>query len=118
LLLMLWAGVILFSSTDIAGSWANASFQWLLGSPAEASSTTLHFVAQKSFHVLLFAVFGWLLARRSPSRPGLLGGVLWSFALGAVSEGMQFLFATRHPAFTDFVLNGLAGSLFFWLSIR
>jgi hypothetical protein len=117
-LLLLWGGVILFSSTDIAGAWANASYQWLLGSPAEPSSATLHWVAQKSFHVGLFAVFGWLLARRSQSRSGLLGGMMWSFAMGAVSEGMQFLFATRHPASADFVLNGLAGSFFFWLRIR
>ena len=118
LLLILWGGVILFSSTDVAGAWANACYQWLLGSPAEFSSETLHWVAQKSFHVALFAVFGWLLARRSPSQPSLLAGVMWSFAMGAVSEGVQFLFATRNPASTDFVLNGLTGSFFFWLRVR
>jgi hypothetical protein len=75
-------------------------------------------MAQKSFHVALFAVFGWLLARQSRSRLGLPGGVIWSFAMGAASEGMQFLFATRHPASADLVLNGLAGSFFFWLRIR
>ena len=117
-LLILWVGVILFSSTDLAGAWANDFCRWLLASPAEPTSRTIHWIVPKSFHVALFAVFGWLLARRSQSRLVLLTGVMVSFVMGAVSEGLQFFFATRHPASADLVLNGLAGSFVFWLRIR
>ncbi len=118
MLLALWVGIILFSSTDVAGAWANDLYRWLLVTAAESRSGPLYWIAQKSFHIILFAVFGWLLASQCQPRSSWLRGVMGSFAMGAVSEGMQFLFASRHPASADFLLNGLAGSLFFWLRIR
>jgi hypothetical protein len=116
LLLCSWIGLILFSSTSLAGQWADELYRSLFQAPGHFGYARI--IAQKSVHVLLFGSLGWLVTwRAGAARPSLVRGAAWSFAVGIVSEGLQLVFETRHPAWTDVLLNGLSGSLGSWLCL-
>jgi VanZ family protein len=119
LLLSGWIGLILFSSTGIAGRWANALYALLsLRSGLGGGVTLLLF--QKAYHVFLFAVLGGLLVSAASSRlPAWSRAILWSFVIGALSEALQLAFDGRGPSFADVLLNGASGAAggLLWLRV-
>lgn len=118
LILSSWIGLILFSSTGIAGRWANALYALLcLRSGLGGGVTVLLF--QKTYHVFLFAVLGGLLvSAASPRLPAWSRAIAWSFVIGALSEALQLAFEGRGPSFADVVLNGASGAAGAWIWLR
>ncbi len=76
-------------------------------------------VLQKGYHVLLFAVLGWLLVTTNwPHRNALSRAVLGCFIIGALSEALQLAFEGRGPSIADVVLNGVSGLVGAWIWVR
>ena len=103
----LWIGIVLFSSTSLAGEWANAAYREII------SRTALpYFLAEKGFHVLLFGILGLVLSRMF--RGSLLGSpsfvLLIALAVGVSSEALQAFFPGRDPALRDVIIN-LCGAI-------
>jgi VanZ family protein len=116
--LSIWLGILMLCSTSEVGSFATAFYREYLRPTARFSGITTH-DAQKILHVVLFAVLGWLLAHTNlPPRPAWLRGLVWSFAVGALTEFLQILARGREPLFSDVLLNGVAGALTCWLVLR
>lgn len=118
LILSAWIGLILFSSTGIAGRWANALYA-MLSSHAGLGEGMAMLLFQKGYHVFLFAVLGGLLVSAAASRLSVLSrAILWSFVIGALSETLQLAFEGRGPSLADVVLNGASGSAGGWIWLR
>lgn len=76
-------------------------------------------VLQKGYHVVLFAVLGWMLAAGSwPRRNALWRAALGSFLIGALSEALQLAFDGRGPSLWDVALNGVSGCAAAWVWLR
>jgi VanZ family protein len=108
----LWLALILFSSTNRAGFWADEAFtsvwnaivhKWRLGEPAHRF---LMIAAEKSCHLLMFgtlAIVLWYLLPPSRAKNWLILSV--GALVGAASEILQRFFVTRDPTVRDFLLN-------------
>jgi VanZ family protein len=113
-----WITLILFSSTSLAGRWANQLYA-LFAASSDLGAGMSMLVLQKGVHVVLFAVLGCLLVSASWPRLNVLPrAVLWSFAIGALSEAVQLAFEGRGPSLADVALNGVSGSLAAWIWAR
>jgi len=113
-----WILLIGFSSTSLAGSWAEQAFHaiatWLFQpcQLAVGGSPLFHFVAEKSVHVCLFAIFAVLLWNTlPPSWRKLEFVVLAGTVLGGGSEFLQRFFPGRDPAWRDVCINATATTL-------
>ena len=105
-----WLAFVVASQTAEAGQLADSVFTWIFGAGGDDSIAhgRLHFILQKTYHVGLFAVFGYLLslagARRSRA------ACLWfAVTAGVAAESLQLLAAGRSPQVSDAVLNLVAG---------
>jgi VanZ family protein len=116
--LLIWLGILLLSSTSEVGEFVTEFYRNYLRTSVRDYGVSSH-EAQKFLHVVLFAVLGWLLAyTKLPPRPAWVRGLVWSFAVGAVTELLQILARGRHPLFSDVILNGATGALTCWLVLR
>jgi VanZ family protein len=104
-----WIALIFFSSTSLAARWCEQAFRLLFGPSSSTPQTRyqiLHFLAEKSLHVMLFAVLGWLLWKALPPARGKLVAILLAGLLvGSSSEFLQGFFPGRDPAIRDVLLN-------------
>ena len=120
-LVWLWVLLILFCSTDVASSWADAVFAFLL-SHGGPPGGLLRLLVQKCFHVFLFGVLGLLAALPHRLRtPAFAVGIC--VVIGIVSEVFQAFWPSRSPSALDAALNLLSGLsayalIFRWLSRR
>ena len=118
-LLAAWVGWILFSSSDLAIDWAHGVYEALLGAVDSRPKIEVRTFAQKAYHVLLFVVLSRLLVPclQAEKRKRVILMALWCFAIGFISEGLQFATSSRHPSLSDAMINGLSGTLasFVWL---
>lgn len=119
----LWAGFVLYASTNI-GSGDNSAhvlgpfLKWIWPDFALASMPEINFLIRKTAHVVQFIVYAALLWRglRLPpplaiSTRAVLAWVLGSSAiLGFLSEGIQLFSPHRTPQLTDVGLD-FAGSV-------
>lgn len=118
-----WLGLIFLSSTSFVARWCEEVFHAILGDRYAAVPLPgtpehwLHFLAQKSVHVTLFAVFAILLWKALPERRSKLALVfLIGGTTGICSELLQRLFPGRDPAVRDALINfgaTVAGALAF-----
>ena len=118
--LALWVGLILFSSTAVAGRWANDLYNAVFTGFDASGSTDVRFLAQKLFHVFLFVGLSWLLSSITAgkkARQVLICGA-WCFTIGILSEGVQLFVSTREPSLLDVMLNGCSGTLSSFLWVR
>ena len=110
--------MIFFSSTGVAGRWANLLYAMLSSSSGLGQGVAM-LLFQKAYHVFLFAVLGGLLVSGASSQPPALSrSVLWSFVIGALSEALQLAFEGRGPSFADVLLNGVSGMAGGWAWLR
>jgi VanZ family protein len=116
LTLLGWIGLIFFSSTGVAGRWANALYA-MLSSGVGLGGGWEMLLFQKAYHVFLFGVLGALIVSAA-RRPALSRAILWSLLIGGLSEALQLFFAGRGPSFADVLLNGLSGSAGGWIWLR
>ena len=114
----LWAGLVLYASTNI-GSGENSAhvllpfLKWIWPDFAPASMPETNFLIRKTAHVVQFVVYAALLWRglRLPpplaiSTRAVLAWVLGSSAaLGFLSEGIQLFFPQRGARFADVGLD-------------
>lgn len=110
-IVLAWIGVILFSSTSLAGDICERAFRIvsraMLGlKPGQSFSDMVSFAAEKSVHVALFAVLAILLSQAFstgfwPLKRTMLVGVM--VAIG--SEYAQHFFPGRDPTFRDVAIN-------------
>ncbi len=109
---VIWVGVIFFSSTSLASKWAEGSFGFLsreLFSQMRLHSSSydiVHLLADKGFHVSLFCVLAVLLWQALPRD----GNKIWTILLigavvGSCSEFLQSFFPDRDPAVRDVLIN-------------
>ena len=113
ILLAAWVGWILFSSSDLAINWAYGLYEALFGAADNPSRIDARHLAQKVYHVALFVVLSRLLApclRAEKSRRVILMA-FWCFAIGILSEALQFITSSRTPSLSDAMINGLSGTL-------
>jgi glycopeptide antibiotics resistance protein len=111
--LFVWVGIILFSSTSLAGKASDAALTQFFVAHVRRYDTYdlyhlyhVHFLAEKSVHVAMFIVFAMLLWRVLPDVSGKARTVLLCGTLiGCCSELAQCLFPGRDPAFRDVALN-------------
>jgi VanZ family protein len=119
ILLAAWVGWILFSSSDLAIDWAYDLYEALAGVADTRSRIDTRHYAQKLYHVGLFVVLSRLLipCLQAEKSRRLMWTAFWCFAIGFVSEGLQFITSSRHPTLSDAMINGLSGTLasFIWL---
>ena len=99
----LWAGLILFSQTGLAGRLADALIGLVL-EPGPDGGGWLRFVAQKGYHVALFGGLGALLGlrRKAASRVEV---VAWCVGFSCFAESLQVFAPNRHPSPWDALLN-------------
>jgi VanZ family protein len=116
LVLGAWVVLIFFSSTGVAGRWANLLYA-LLSSSTGLGHGMAMLLFQKAYHVFLFAVLGGLLVS-ARSAPAWSRAIVWSFVIGALSEALQLAFEGRGPLFTDVLLNGVSGTAGGWAWLR
>ena len=111
-LVLAWIGVIFFSSTSLAGKWAEGAFRFLsdlflFQMPRESSSYgVLHLLADKGFHVGLFCVLAillWWALPGSQAKASMI--VLCGAVVGSCSEFLQRFFPDRDPAIRDVLIN-------------
>ncbi len=118
--LALWVGFIFFSSTAVAGRWANDLYNTVFAGFDASGSTDMRFLAQKLFHVFLFVGLSWLLSSITAGKKAtqiLICGA-WCFTIGILSEGLQLFASTREPSLLDVMLNGFTGVLSSFLWVR
>lgn len=115
---IVWIGVIFFSSTSLAAEWCEEGFHQLslmiLGEfgPENPSYGLIHLLADKSVHVGLFLILAFLLwnvFRHAPRKIVLIIGV--GAVVGSVSEFLQRFFPGRDPALRDVLLNTASTAL-------
>jgi VanZ family protein len=109
---VLWIGVIFFSSTSLAAQWCEEGFHFLstviLGQfgPENPSFGLVHLLADKSVHVSLFLVLAFLLWKVFRGTPRKFILILVAGAVvGSASEFLQRFFPGRDPAVPDVLLN-------------
>jgi len=128
--LILWLGVIFFSSTSLAAQWCERVFRFLSAiifnqlHPDESSYGLIHLLADKSVHVGMFLVLALLLWRILPDAQWKIARILLCGAVvGSASEFLQRFFPGRDPAVRDVLINvagtavGVAVSLA-WIRYR
>jgi VanZ family protein len=112
-----WIGLILFSSTSVAGEWSERAYAWIYAAVFGASKTQgtgtslLHFVAEKCVHLTLFFVLGLLLSRVVFGRMRFGKVVLGGLIVGTASEILQRFFPGRDPAVRDVFINVVGTAL-------
>lgn len=109
---LLWIGVIFFSSTSLALQWAEEFFRFISASflshlrPESSSYGIIHLLADKGFHVSLFCVLAVLLWQALPSMAWKSWVIVLCGALvGSCSEFLQRFFPDRDPAIRDVIIN-------------
>ncbi len=109
---VLWIGVIFFSSTSLALKWAEEFFRFLSGlflsqlPPESSSYGVIHLLADKGFHVSLFCVLAvllWLALPNMAWKGWVI--VLCGAVVGSCSEFLQRFFPDRDPAIRDVIIN-------------
>jgi VanZ family protein len=113
IILLLWVGVILLSSTSWVGGALDQAFSHFFATHLRHFDKYdvyheyhVHFLAEKNFHVLIFVVLAILLWRILPDSPNKAGLVFLSGAvIGCCSELAQCLFPGRDPTVRDALLN-------------
>jgi VanZ family protein len=112
-LLPVWIGLILFSSTSLAGEVSDAAFTRLVAAHIRRYDIFdlyhrwhVYFLAEKTVHLTLFIVLAIVLWRSLPNGPWRFGVVLLCGSLvGCCSELVQCLFPDRDPAVRDVLIN-------------
>lgn len=104
-----WLGVILLSQTAWAGEAANWLASLVLGSGPEGFGWS-RLLAQKGYHVFIFATFALLLTLPRGYRDWRTCLAL-CVGIGVVAEALQTLAVGRNPTPYDAALNVLAGLL-------
>jgi VanZ family protein len=112
---LLWIGVIFFSSTALAGRRAEQAYSWIVTMLARHFQTgitptnTVHFIAEKGFHVFLFVMLAVLLWKAIPSthRNPIFILCIGS-AVGSCSEWLQRFQPGRDPSWRDVYINAAA----------
>ena len=111
--LPVWVGLILFSSTSLAGQVSDAAFTRFVATHIRRHDIFdlyhrchVYFLAEKTVHITMFIVLALILWRLLPDVPGkgvvvFLCGTL----LGCGSELVQRLFPDRDPALRDVLIN-------------
>jgi VanZ family protein len=107
-----WIAGIFFSSTSLAGRSSDEAFHSISRffgyepDPDAPDPDRIHFLAEKSVHIVLFSVLGILLWRRIPNRgQKVLTSLLSGTIIGAFSEFLQRFFPERDPAISDVLIN-------------
>ena len=109
---LLWIGVIFFSSTSLASKWAEEFFRFISGAflnqlqPDSSSYGIIHLLADKGFHVSLFCVLAvllWLALQNVAKKSWVI--VLCGAVVGSCSEFLQRFFPDRDPAIRDVIIN-------------
>ncbi len=116
-MLLLWVGVIFFSSTSFAGKTSDRAFNHFFTAHLRRFDKNdlyhqyhVHFLAEKNVHIMMFLVLAVLLWRILPNMPHKVGFVfLCGTLIGCCSELAQCLFPGRDPAIRDALLN-MAGT--------
>ena len=111
--ILVQVGLVLFSSTEMAGQAAEYAFQFYRSITGMSAGAGVHLFAEKGVHFALFFSLGVILYY------SLLASrwerVFWVLvacvAVGCASESLQFLFPHRDPLLTDVLLNGGSGLL-------
>ena len=109
----IWCAIVLFSSTSLAGKASDAAFSGFFVAHLRRYDSydlyhryQVHFLAEKSVHIIMFMVLALLLWRVLPGMPGKGGTVFLCGALiGCCSELAQVLFPGRDPALRDVLIN-------------
>lgn len=121
-----WIGVIFFSSTSLAGKSSERAFsalsQLLLQQlqPGTSSYNTVHFLADKSVHITLFAILAVLLwSAIGDAARKIVWILLIGAFVGACSELLQNFFPGRDPAIRDVLINigGTAAGVLFRIAV-
>ncbi|MBV9301538.1 MAG: VanZ family protein [Acidobacteriaceae bacterium] len=109
---ILWVGVIFFSSTSLAAEWCERAFHFLAAilfrglRPEDPPFGFLHLLADKGFHIALFLVLAVLLWNAVPNTPRKIAVILVCGAVvGSASEFLQRFFPGRDPAIRDVLIN-------------
>ncbi len=109
---LLWIGVILFSSTSLALKWAEEFFRFISAAflsqlqPESSSYGIVQLLADKGFHVSLFCVLAVLLWLALPNMVWKSWVIVLCGALvGSCSEFLQRFFPDRDPAIRDVIIN-------------
>ena len=109
---MVWLSLIFFSSASIAVGWCGRAFQrivtvLLAGLPRDQQVySNLFFAAEKSVHLMLFALLGVLLWRNLPDVPWRFNATLLAgLTVGVASELLQRFFPGRDPTIRDVIIN-------------
>jgi VanZ family protein len=111
LLCCLWVCLVLFSSTSLAGQWADFAFHAIIGSSGSAMNDhftgVLHLIADKGFHVFMFAVLALLLSQvfEARTRSTAASVLVIAGVVGISSEVLQAFFPDRDPAIRDVLIN-------------
>lgn len=114
-----WMGLIFFSSTSLAARMSEDLYDYLSLElfPSLMDMATgdhaLHFLAEKSVHVTLFLLFGFLVAHLVNGSPARRVGkiALAGLIVGSCSEYLQSFFPGRDPAIRDVILNTTCATL-------
>jgi len=118
--LVLWIGLIFFSSTAVAGHWATDLYNAVLVGFDASGATDMPSLAPKLFHVFMFVGLSRLLSSITvgeKARQILICGA-WCFTIGILGEGIQLFVSTRAPSLLDVMLNGCSGALSSFLWVR
>jgi len=102
-----WLVFIVVSQTDWAGQVANSFASLIFGSGPEGFGLP-RYLAQKGYHVFIFAVFALFLTLPRGFRDWRTCVAL-SVGIGLTAEWLQTLAVGRHPTPFDAALNVAAG---------
>lgn len=117
LITIVWLGAVIFSSTSVAGKWADDAFLGLWRTILSSlygndpyEQHRLHFLAEKSIHFLMFSILAvilWSALDRAKWKgvQVLLIGV----SIGICTEILQSFFPGRDPSLRDALIN-MAGT--------
>lgn len=110
---LLWLLVIAFSSTSIAGHWADHAFDRLTNNSFlhlrqidPYRRYLVHFMAEKNVHLTMFTIFAVLFYRllgNTRSKAALV--LVFGCCVGIVSEILQGFFPGRDPTVRDAAIN-------------
>lgn len=122
LLRCFWIAFIFFSSTSAAAEWADLAYYTIMSHAPGASflgnQSALYLLADKGFHVFMFAILALVLARIFTGPTSILA---IAFIVGACSEFLQSFFPGRDPAVRDVIINfsgATVGVCIHWLRKR
>jgi VanZ family protein len=115
---LVWIGVIFFTSTSLASRWAETTYTFVSGTffdtsaPNYKPSTLMHLIADKGFHVAIFCVLAMLLwIALATVRRKFLAILLCGALVGSCSEFLQRFFPDRDPALRDVLINTIGTAL-------